>query len=221
MNRYRVLEAPHKGIRHLLGEWALVSGNADASCAADIDALQSLTRLCVTLLEDHARNEDAWILPLLEATAPGSTHELDVEHQLMDESLIALSAQICAFDPDGHGSEQDRAEEMDRLHREVTRFQARYLLHMYEEEATIHPALWDGYTDEELREAEARVAVNLDPALLLEWFRVCAPARPVADMRAVLQGLQPALPQEAFDGILAVLDSSMSEDRLHRIVDDL
>jgi len=212
MARYRLLDPPHKGIRHLLGQWSLASGNTDPRVPGEWDRFTTLTALVVTMLEDHGRNEEEWVFPLLDARIPQGSHALHADHEQLDTLLAGVNRAIQALDTSAS------ADEMHAVHLLVSEFHARYLLHMIQEETTLEPALWDLYSDEELMAAEAAVAQSVDPQLLLEWFRACAPARTVREDVEVLRNVRVVLPPEAFAAVLDVVASALPEDRFSQIL---
>lgn len=215
MDRYRLLDPPHKGIRHLLGQWALATGNTDVHNADELAALKSLTNRVVFLLEDHARNEEEWIFPLAESRAPGSTTHILAEHEDMDNLLAQVATRIYAL-----GAEST-LEEVSGVYLALTHFQAHYLLHLLEEEQNFEPLLWSLYTDEELQEAEAKVAQNLDPQVLLMWFAVCVPARSIPEDAAVLRNIRQVLPTEQFDSVLAAIEPELPLERFSALLNEL
>jgi hypothetical protein len=215
MERYRLLDPPHKGLRYALAQWALASGNTDQRSETEVAEFQAMTTLVASLLEDHARNEEEWVFPLLTARIPDGAAGLHAEHEHLDASFGAVVAAIGEI----HQGTTDDA--MHAIHMAVTSFQAQYLLHMIEEETTLEPALWDLYTDDELRAAEAAVAQSIDPELLLAWFRVCAPARTIREDVDVLTNIRGVLPPEAFQVILSTLEDSMTPPRFAAVVQRL
>lgn len=215
MNRYRLLDAPHKGLRNLLGQWALVSGNCDPRVPEDLERLKSLTAHVVTMLEDHAANEERWVFPLAEARMPGATSALHADHENLDALLVSVTGKIERLSADS------TPEVLSDMHLAVTQFQGCYLIHLVEEERDFEPLLWELYTDEELQAAEAEVAQSLNPALLLDWFAICAPARTDAENLEVLRNVHTVLPKEAFDAILARLSEVLPPSRYATIVEEL
>lgn len=215
VNRYRLLDPPHKGIRNLLGMWSLASGSTDVRDTAELEALKQFTARVVALLEDHAHNEEAWVFPLLEARAPGTVAALHHEHERLDAQLRVVRDTISAL------TDASDSEAVLAAHLAVTEFQARYLLHLIEEDTEFEPRLWALYSDEELMAAEAAVAVDLDPALLLQWFEICAPARTIAEDIDVLRNVRAVLPPEAFSAVLAAIERTMPSQRFESIIQRL
>jgi hypothetical protein len=153
----------------------------------------------LTLLEEHARNEDDVIFPLLDAKNPGASAFLHADHDVLDASLESIVARLDAMD-----GMQSR-EEAHVLYLDVTEFQAKYLLHMVREERDFEPMLWSHYSDDELRAGEAVIAQTMSPDLLMAWFTVCAPARTITENREVLTNVKGVLPPEVYAGIIETL----------------
>lgn len=215
LSRYRLLDAPHKGLRHLLGQWALAAGNTDVDDASELADFISLTSRVRLLLEDHARNEDEWVFPLAEARQPGACAGLHDAHERLDALLEEVFTSIEAL------GEKSTADDSWSMYLAVTEFQARYLMHLLEEERVLEPMLWSLYTDEELQIAEAKVAQGIDPALLLMWFAACAPARTLAEDAEVLINVRGVLPPEAFAQVLTVIEGELPAPRYSALISRL
>lgn len=212
MTGLRLLDPPHKGIRHLLGQFSLVSGRTDYTDPAELAALRDLAHRVLTLLEEHARNEDEVIFPMLEAKLVGATAALHEDHDILDAALESIVSRLDAMD-----GTQSR-EDAHALYLDVTEFQARYLLHLAREEREFEPQLWRHYTDDELRAGEAVIAQTMSPDLLMAWFTICAPARTIAENREVLMNVKGVLPPEVYAGIIETLRPEFPAGRLETIL---
>ena len=213
MTGVRLLDPPHKGIRHLLGQFALVAGRTDYTDPAELAELREVAHRVLTLLEEHARNEDDVIFPLLDAKNPGASALLHADHDLLDASLESIVARLDAMD-----GMQSR-EEAHALYLDVTEFQAKYLLHMVSEERDFEPMLWSHYSDDELRAGEAVIAQTMSPDLLMAWFTVCAPARTITENREVLTNVKGVLPPEVYAEIIETLRPEFPAGRLETILE--
>ncbi len=213
MTGLRLLDPPHKGLRHLLGKFALAAGRTDYADPVELAALRDLAHRVQTLLEEHARNEDDVIFPLLEAKVPGATAALHADHGVLDASLESIVARLDEMD-----GTQSR-EDAHALYLDVTEFQARYLLHLVREERDFEPELWPHYSDDELRAGEAVIAQTMSPELLMAWFTICAPARTVTENREVLNNVKGVLPPEVYAGIIEALRPEFPAGRLETILE--
>jgi hypothetical protein len=212
VTRFRLLDPPHKGLRFALGALALEAGRTDCADAQQVVALKELARRTLVLLEDHARNEDEHVFPLLEAKVPGATAALHRDHELLDTQALTIVSAIEALD----GSQSP--DDLHEIYLDITHFQAEYLEHLLLEERTVEPMLWEHYTDDELIAGEVEVATSMPFEVLLEWFAVCVPARTVAENAAVLANMKSAVPPEAFDAILGAIRPQISAERLASIL---
>lgn len=215
MSRYRLLDPPHKGIRHVLGQWALAAGSTDVRDRDELAAFTALTSKVLLLLEDHASNEEEWVFPLAEARQAGASAALHSEHEQLDELLHRVTS---AIDLLGDESTED---DISAMYLAVTEFQARYLLHLLEEERVLEPILWSLYTDDELASAEAKVAQGIDPGMLLLWFAACAPARTITEDAEVLRNVRQVLPSELFAQVLAAIESELPSERYSALLDQI
>lgn len=213
MTGVRLLDPPHKGIRHLLGQFALVAGRTDYTDPTELAELREMAHRVLTLLEEHARNEDDVIFPMLEVKSPGATASLHADHDVLDTSLASIVDRLDVMD-----GTQSR-EDAHALHLDVTEFQAKYLLHLVREERDFEPMLWPHYSDDELRAGEAVIAQTMSPELLMAWFTVCAPARTITENREVLTNVKGVLPPEVYAGIIEILRPEFPAGRLETILE--
>ncbi len=215
MPRFRPLDPPHKGLRHLLGLLALEAGRTDYSDPAEVGRLQDIGQLTFDLLADHAHTEDVHVLEPLEERAPGAAGALEADHVAFHERELELRSALAALDD---GVTDDQAHD---LYLSITAFQADYLRHLLLEETVVEPIIWQHFTDEELIADQVEIGQAMSPETLLAWFRAIAPARTVSENRQVVSDFAAAAPPEATAAVLATLRAALSADRYEALVADL
>lgn len=160
MSRIDVYGPPHKALR-LAGGQVLV---ALGTCAGDPAAVaQALTRLdeLLVMFEIHARLEDEFIIPAIEARRPGASARLvdaHVDHAL---SIAELRRRRGAAER-ATGAAQYAV--LHGLYLELSRFIADDLVHMLDEETLAQPLLHEAYADAELAELLGRARATMTPA---------------------------------------------------------
>ncbi|MEY2755326.1 MAG: hypothetical protein RJB65_1684 [Actinomycetota bacterium] len=142
MERIRPLDPPHKGLRHGLGQLSFMLGNTDFRDDNELARLRTLTDEVVTLLHDHARQEDEFIFAPAERFAPGSPAVDREQHDALHAAVEAIHARISALRP------ETSAGEVDEIIRAFRSFHVDYLVHMDHEESILEPILIAHQTDE-------------------------------------------------------------------------
>jgi hypothetical protein len=215
MDRLRPLDPPHKGLRHGLGQLSLALGTTDFGDVDDVARLRALTAEVVTLLHDHARQEDLYIFAPAERFVPGSSAVDREHHAALHASVESIHARIDALDPGAS------AAEIDDIVRAFRSFHVDYLVHMDHEESALEPILIAHQTDEEMIADQGVIMQTVPFETLLLWFKYIVPARGTRDNRQVLAGFKSAAPAEAFDAVCALLRDVLPPDRYSAITDGL
>lgn len=132
-----------------------------ASCAGDLEATGRALREARELLElqvVHARVEDAFVIPAIEARRPGASARLAEAHEEHAIVIARLRERI------GEVERHATPERVQALYLELTHFIADNFLHMFEEETLAAPLLEEIYSQPELAAIAARARESVTPA---------------------------------------------------------
>ncbi len=157
MTRVEMFGLAHKALR--LQSARVVTSMA--SCAGDLEATGRALRDARELLElqvVHARIEDAFVIPAIEARRPGAAARLTEAHVEHAAILARLQDRIAAVET--HAT----PERIHALYLELTHFIADNFLHMFAEETLAEPLLEEIYTQPELAAIAARARESVTPA---------------------------------------------------------
>lgn len=159
----------HKGLRAILFELSVEVARVDLADPAAVDALLArLGRVCA-FLDEHARHEDAHVLPALREVAAATATSLDLEHRMLETiqtELVGVAGALARTPTPEHGAQ---------LLRVVNRLVAAQLAHMGREETDANHALWRAYSDAELGAIRERLIGAIPPARRGEWRAILAP----------------------------------------------
>lgn len=131
-----------------------------ANCAGDLEATGRALRDARELLEMqvvHARVEDAFVIPAIEAKRPGAARRLVEAHDEHATTITRLQQRI---------DEVERHATPERIHAlylALTHFVADNFLHMFEEETLAQPLLEEIYSPAELAALAARARESVSP----------------------------------------------------------
>ena len=73
MQRVKLFEAAHKGLRNALSQFSFALGKCDFNNTNDVNSIHSLGKDLCLLLNIHANDENTIILAELERKVPGSS----------------------------------------------------------------------------------------------------------------------------------------------------
>ncbi len=204
--RMNIYGFPHKGLRNLLSQVSLLSGNTDYSNAVSLEKLKDLTTELVTLLDLHVHSEEDVLLPALEVKVPGSTRENVEEHEQLEKEIKDFDEKMKNITVD---STPDSGV---KFYESVYNFHSKYIAHMAMEESEINPVIWANLADEELMELQGQIMASLSPDNIMMWFKYIVPALNPFERTIILGGFKENAPAEFFDQVLNMLKDYMSEN---------
>lgn len=161
------------------------SGSTDYTDALAVTTLRADVENIFELLESHAHNEDAHIMPLVRAAFPKLAAEYDEAHGDQEARIAGLLAALHRLDP----AAPDAAALGHRITLQLSRIAGELLTHMADEELELNPVLWNAYEDAELHEAEQKIVTSIPPEKMGRYLRWMIPAmnpRERAEFAAVL-----------------------------------
>lgn len=212
MKRLKSLDPPHKGLRNALSKLAFVAGKTDYTSVDSVQTLQGIAKEVFHLLKDHTATENKFILAPLEAKNPSFTKEYYTHHIEIDRIEQQLLDGILALDGNqtndfGH-----------QLYLDICQFQSHYLEHINEEDAVLEFEMQKQFTDEELMEHQIKIMSEMSFDTLKLWFKYIVPARRPEENAQVLMGFKSAVPEVAFNEVMAIIKNEISENELQHIL---
>lgn len=198
--------AVHKGLRAFLCTTLLRVGDTDPGDERAILRLAAEVEELLSLCEQHLREEDAFIEPLLSsrvARAEGGTGGEHREHQAAIDALRRALSSVLTAEPNR------RAAQLSRLYLSLSLFVAENLEHMHREEVDNNRALWATCTDDELQAAEQALVAQIPPEkmrLFVGWMLAGMNHR---ERVAFLDEMRRGAPREVFEGALALSASRL------------
>lgn len=202
MERYRVYDTPHKGIRRGFAEVMVAIGQADWTRPATVVHVLDLTSDLLKVLEFHAEIENNIVLAELEQRVPGATRhdthdheELELVHHKLNElvSLMKAAAQ-----------RGDSLTTFGRMLLEgVNALIAEHLEHMGYEETVTQQLLWDNFSDEELMAQLPRIMQSHGPDDMVLMMRFILPGLSQPERQHIVQGMRANAPEPFVTAVLA------------------
>ncbi len=186
---------PHKALRRILFDLVAGASVLDADVPAELRALDTAARRTFLALEEHARNEETFLHPVIGAKLSGVVDRLAAEHHRSEARIAALRTATGHVVDGLAGAERARAAL--ELYRDLARFAADYFIHLDEEEALL-PTYWERFTDDELGDVMARFHASRAPAEATADLERMLPALTPAERAQLLAGVRASAPPEGF-----------------------
>ncbi len=201
--RVSLITTPHKGIRNFLAQLSLQAGAIDYADRGAVEELKKRFEEIGLLLEEHAASENNFILPALEARAPGSTAHDEADHEELHRLQDSLLAQLNHILDSGAAAQEARQLGY-AFYQGLSRLHAGHLEHMLEEETGTQALMWQHFTDEEMMQIHGQVIRSIAPPVMLTWMKYILPAQTPAERAQLLGGLQANAPAPFFRQALGV-----------------
>src|SRR5271167_539074 len=209
MQRVDLFTTVHKALRSLIYHLSMMLQNADFTDERATKASLAALDHFLELLHEHAMHEDRTVFAETHKFEPEMVDKLEEEHHEIDVHLDQVHksiARVQAATTDG-----ERIEAGDALNRSVNNFIAFYLTHLTHEEATVLPATWKYFTDEQLVGMRIDVQRHTPPARFAEWMRWMFPAMNINELVDMFRGLKAHAPPPFYDAMCQVANVSLGE----------
>ncbi len=157
----------HKAVRAMLYDTGRQLQTADLGNEQEVQETLDRLELVLEMLQEHAKHEDYYIFPVLEAVAPGTTHESEQEHRAHEEKLEHLHAlmQQLKTTPTVE-ARQAQGRALNRCYADFLAFQ---LVHMNHEEEQVLSATQDHLQPDTLLAIRRQIQANSNAANYNKW----------------------------------------------------
>ena len=108
---------------------------------------------------------------------------------------------------------EERIEMGDKLNRTANDLFAYYLTHLSGEEATLIPAMWKHYTDEQLVAMRANVQRNIPPEVFAVWMKWGMPSLNINELTGMFIGLKKEAPAPVLEHMSQLAEKSLDQER--------
>jgi len=198
--RHNFYHAIHKALR--LGHCRMLPalGSLYYRDRARTAAVMAELRALLAIGKGHLEGENREIHTALEERAPGASAHAADDHGDHEKSFAELDELIHAVE---QASLAERELAVRRLYRRYAVFAAHDLEHMNVEETELLTTLHEAFTDEELRAMEGRIIAAVPPEKMAAVMALMAPALNHGERVELFTKLQKAMPEQAFNGLLA------------------
>lgn len=209
--RYNVFNQIHKGLRGMLYDTALRLQQTDFS-QPDAEAVIEQLNQVLIFFDEHAENEDQFILPHVRKHNAALIDELEKDHDVDHRLTQSLFEYIAEWSQ--ATSDSQRGSVGQRIGYAFNEFIAFNLYHMNKEENVLMYLLWKHYTDDEIRQMESDILRSIAPQTLLAESRWMM--RSINDQEVIdwLSGVRQGAPAAVFDTFLQLADEELPTNRL-------
>jgi hemerythrin-like domain-containing protein len=209
MQRVDLFTTVHKALRSLIYHLSMMLQTSDFTDERATKASLGALDHFLELLHEHAMHEDRTVFAETHKFEPEMVDKLEEEHHEIDTHLDQVHKSIARVQ--AATTDEERIEAGDTLNRSVNNFIAFYLTHLTHEEATVLPATWKYFTDEQLVGMRIDVQRHTPPARFAEWMRWMFPAMNINELVDMFRGLKAHAPPPFYDAMCQVANVSLGE----------
>lgn len=195
MQRVKLFEAAHKGLRSALSQFSFLLGKCDFNSTTDVNKIHSLGKDLCIMLNSHANDENTIILAALEAKVPGSSkHDMD-DHERLEHDQNAIEKMLDEI-KELNSKGEDALGMGAELYLKFSKFHGDYLLHTVDEETDTQRLLWENFTDPELHTIRGKIIAGFTPEAFEKWQSYIMPAITQSDLLVMLGGMKANAPEQ-------------------------
>jgi hemerythrin-like domain-containing protein len=202
----------HKALRHFTHDTLVHLGRMDAGDADDLQACLTQLDDLLNMLRSHLSHENSFIHAAIEQRRPGATQRVRDDHDAHLQTINDLAAEAQAL-----RATNDHEAAALRLYRHLALFVAENFEHMHVEETSNNALLWAMFSDAELLDLHGRLLASIPMPEMAVAMRWMASALTVKELHDMLAGMHAGMPQEAFQGVLNLVQPHMSTQRWSRL----
>lgn len=218
-NRPDIYAKVHRGLRVSLYNLSTLIGRTEFTDDREVGAMRAGALEVLHFLDEHAHNEERWILALLEEKSPGSADHDHESHERIEAELDEFRRALDDIAQMPVGPERSTAGET--LYHQYNRFLSGYLLHMEEEERETTASLHKLCTDNELRGITANIMQHSKPDDLEMALRAFIPAIDKRLRNEFVSEVASSAPPEVTEWLLGIARDTLVEKEFSDLVKSL
>ncbi len=201
MPRFDLLTTIHKALRAMIYETGGALQTADFAdeqgAGRAVDGLEPV----LGLLQEHHDLEEQFVFPRVKPFEPQLVDELQAQHQEV-EGLLGIAGG--ALDGARTADARSRAAAGVDLNRRYNELTALYLQHLAHEEATLLPATWKHFDDDQLGAIQGEIMASMPPERLMQSLEWMFKGLNRLELVGILGGAKATMPPPALDGVRAL-----------------
>ncbi|GAB3507656.1 hypothetical protein GCM10027341_42570 [Spirosoma knui] len=213
--RYNVFNQIHKGLRSMLYDTALRLQRTDFGQSDEANAAVEQLEQILHLFDEHAENEDQFILPHIRKHNAQLIDELESDHEIDHRLTQTLFGHIQEWKTADRTAQKEAIGQ--RIFFAFNEFIAFNLYHMNKEENVLMYLLWTHYTDAEIRQMEGGILQSIPPQTLLIESRWMMRSINNKEVVGWLSGVKQGAPAEVFNQFLQLAEDELPADRLTKV----
>jgi len=213
--RYNSFNQIHKGLRAMLYESALQLQQTDFSDASSGEAALLQIEEVLYLFDSHAHNEDHFFNEPLEKTNQDVAKLFEKEHEEDHRLGNVLRDLISQWRAATHA--EARWKTGRNLFYAFNEFIAFNLYHMNKEEIELNAALWEVYTDEQIKATEQTLVQQTPPQKMMQYAKWMIRGCNTTELAKWLHEVRMGAPAEVFAVMMKLAEEQLPASRFEEV----
>lgn len=201
MPRLDLLTTVHKAIRAMIYETGGVLQTADFADEQAAGSVVERMQPFLGLLQEHHDLEEQFVFPPVKQFEPLLVDELQAQHDEVERLLAIASGALVGVRAADAGGRLGAGADLNRRFNELT---AVFLEHLAHEEATLLPATWKHFTDEQLGAIQEAIMAFMPPERLMQALEWMFKGLNRTELVEILGGAEATMPPPALDAVKAL-----------------
>lgn len=208
----------HKYVSAALNNVERLIAKTDFCKSQEVESVNEAFQELKEMLQGHAQYENERLHVLLKNRHSIAHAHAEEDHAHQDAQLLEIQELIDSISQ--AISDEEKISLGYKLYLTYRKFVADNLIHLHEEETMILPELQRLYTDEELRQVEARTYAEMAPEEMVGMMQVLFPHMNPTDRSALLSDIQ-SLEPEKFMATWLGIAPMIEKDEQARLTEQL
>lgn len=217
--RHNSFNQIHKGLRAQLYDTALKIQQTDMSQGEAAAPVIEQIEEVLFLFESHAHGEDHYFNEPLEKTNPEVASLFEKEHVEDHRLANVLTSLIASYKQ--ATSPEARTEKGKHLFYAFNEFIAFNLYHMNKEEIELNAALWDRYTDSEIKSIEQTLVQSIPPQKMMKYAKWMIRGINNQEIIHWLEEVRAVAPAPVFEMLIIIAETELPTERYQFIAQAL
>ena len=219
MSRFNIFNQIHKALRAMLYDTSLTLQQTYFGDAEEAETALEKVKIAVDIFDEHAANEDHFVLPAIQQYEPSLVDAFEQEH----EKDHALSERLRGLLTVYHYAIKAavKIETGQAINKAFIEFMIFNLEHMAKEETILNKVLWRYYSDVEIMAVNQKIIASIPPEEVAVTSTWMMRGMSNAEISGWLKAVEKNAPEPVFTQLFSIAEKELPDDRFRKVLENL
>ena len=219
MTRFNIFNQIHKALRAMLYDTSLALQQTYFADAEEAETAMEKVRQVVDIFDEHAANEDHFVLPAIERYEPSLVGSFEQEHEKDHALTEKLRGLLMVYN---HAVKTEvKIETGQAINHAFIEFMIFNLEHMSKEETVLNKILWRYYTDEEILDINQRIIISIPQHVTAFTSAWMMRGLSNTEISGWLKAVEKNAPRPVFTQLFSIAEKELSNNRFRKVLENL